>query len=249
MMSHPLAHLPFSDVVRVLCLPTEEGEALILQRLHDLGVAFPRDTEYDEERGFLIVEGGGQDCGTVHALDEWEDDFEETGFPEDMMDTPGRGLAGLLEMTAGLDEYPEDILNGGQSTVEDADAVVLIENIEFTSVCRHHLLPFTGFAHVGYLPKDGLLVGASKLPRVVQALGRRPQIQEDLTIQIGKSLREAVDPVGTGVIIKAQHMCMACRGVRAHRSRMTTSDFRGVFRDDPTARAEFTGLLALPDRT
>jgi len=125
---------------------------------------------------------------------------------------------------------------------EACDQLIIVRDIGFTSVCEHHLFPFTGKATLAYLPSDNRVVGLSKLPRTVQAFARALQVQERLTRQIADVLEEALKPRGVGVIIEAQHTCASLRGARATGSAMTTSELRGVLRDDPAARAEFFKL-------
>ena len=121
------------------------------------------------------------------------------------------------------------------------DELVLVSDIRFTSLCEHHLLPFRGVAHVGYLPADRLL-GLSKLARLVEVYARRPQVQERLTAQIGDWLRDHLAPRGVGVVIEAEHLCMSLRGIRAEGARTVTSTLHGILRDRPAARNEFLQL-------
>jgi GTP cyclohydrolase I len=121
------------------------------------------------------------------------------------------------------------------------DELVLVSDIGFTSLCEHHLLPFRGVAHVGYLPGDRI-VGLSKLARLVHAFARRPQVQERMTAQVADWLRDHLDPRGVGVVVEAEHLCMSIRGVRADGARTVTSTLYGVLRDRPAARQEFLQL-------
>lgn len=156
-----------------------------------------------------------------------------------LLDTPKRVVKAFGEMTQGYRECPEEIL----STVFDVpyDQVVILRNIEFTSLCEHHLLPFTGTAHVGYIPGNKV-VGLSKLARLVHCFARRLQVQERLTRQIAETLQQCLAPLGTAVIVTAHHQCMSCRGVRQPKGEMVTSSMTGAFRSDATARAEFLAL-------
>ena len=124
---------------------------------------------------------------------------------------------------------------------EGYDELVLVQDIPVQSVCEHHLLPFTGVAHVGYLP-SARIVGLSKLARTVDHFARRPQTQERLTMQIARQLQEQLGPRGVGVVIEAEHTCMTLRGARAHATRTVTSSFLGHLRDEPAARSEFLAL-------
>ena len=122
------------------------------------------------------------------------------------------------------------------------DELVLVSDIRFAALCEHHLLPFRGVAHVGYLPGERI-VGLSKLARLVHAFARRPQVQERMTAQIADWLRDHLDPRGVGVVLEAEHLCMSIRGVRADGSRTVTSTLYGVLRDRPAARHEFLQLV------
>jgi GTP cyclohydrolase I len=150
-------------------------------------------------------------------------------------DTPARVVRALLEMTSG---YEADIgaLLSRTFAVQHSGLVVL-RDIRFASLCEHHLLPFTGIAHVAYIPHHERVVGVSKLARVVDAFARRLQVQERMTDQIVDALVEHLDPLGAAVTVRAQHQCMGCRGVRQPDAVMVTTALRGVLEEDP-ARAE-----------
>ena len=124
----------------------------------------------------------------------------------------------------------------------DYDELVVVSDIPFTSLCEHHLLPFRGVAHVGYLPGDRI-VGLSKLARLVHAFARRPQVQERLTAQVADWLVQHLAPRGAGVVLQAEHLCMSIRGVRADGTRTMTSSLHGLLRDRPATRQEFLGLV------
>jgi GTP cyclohydrolase I len=143
---------------------------------------------------------------------------------------------------SGLNEDPRRHLK----TVfhERYDEVVILRNIEFNSLCEHHLLPFTGRVHVAYLP-GGKVVGLSKLARLVEGYARRPQVQERLTTQIADALWEELAPQGAACVIEAVHTCMTIRGVRRPGSTMVTSALRGIFKDNPASRSEILGLIAV----
>jgi GTP cyclohydrolase I len=160
---------------------------------------------------------------------------------EGLRKTPSRVARAYTEMMAGLNEDPRRHLQ----TVfhERYDEVVLLRDIEFHSLCEHHLLPFTGRVHVAYLP-DGKVVGLSKLARLVEGYARRPQVQERLTTQIADALWEELNPQGAACVIEAVHTCMTIRGVRKPGSTMVTSALRGVFKDNPSSRAEVLALIA-----
>ena len=159
---------------------------------------------------------------------------------EGLLRTPNRVARAYAEMMAGLKINPRDHLK----TVfhERYQEVVLLRDIEFNSLCEHHLLPFTGRAHVAYLP-DGKVVGLSKLARLVDGYARRPQVQERLTTQIADALMEELQPVGAACVIEAVHTCMTIRGVKKHGSTMVTSELRGIFKKNPASRAEILSLM------
>lgn len=156
---------------------------------------------------------------------------------EALQDTPRRVAGAFAEMLAprafNLTSFPND---------EDYDELVVARGIPFQSLCEHHLLPFTGFAHVGYLPSDRIL-GLSKLARVVEMFSRRLQVQERMTQQIANWLGEQLAPRGVGVVVEAEHLCISLRGVRAHGTSTVTSAVRGILRDDARSRAEFMALV------
>ncbi len=159
---------------------------------------------------------------------------------EGLADTPRRVADMYAEVFAGLSIDPAEYLKVGFE--EHHKEMVLLRDIPFTSVCEHHLLPFVGKAHVGYIPA-GRIVGLSKLARVVDAFARRPQLQERLTSQIADMIEEEVHPKGVGVVIEAQHFCMIIRGVKKPGSTMVTSAMRGLFRNNPPTRAEFLQFI------
>lgn len=123
-----------------------------------------------------------------------------------------------------------------------ANQLIVVNNIEFSSTCAHHLLPFFGIAHVGYIP-NRKMIGLSKIPRIVDHFAKRPQVQERLTAQIAAYLKDLLSAHGVAVVIAARHTCMACRGVRQHNGHMTTSEMRGVFLTSSSARAEFMEMI------
>ena len=159
---------------------------------------------------------------------------------EGLLKTPNRVARAYGELMAGLQYDPKQHLR----TVfrERYDEVVLLRDIEFHSLCEHHLLPFTGRAHVAYLP-DGKVVGLSKLARLVEGFARRPQVQERLTTQIADALMEELAPIGSACVIEAVHTCMTIRGAKKHGSVMVTSALRGIFKENPASRAEILSLM------
>jgi GTP cyclohydrolase I len=159
---------------------------------------------------------------------------------EGLVQTPNRVARAYGELLAGLQENPRRHLK----TVfhERYDEVVLLRDIDFHSLCEHHLLPFTGKAHVAYLP-DGKVVGLSKLARLVEGYARRPQVQERLTTQIADALMEELNPIGAACVIEATHTCMTIRGAKKPGSVMVTSALRGIFKENPSSRAEMLSLI------
>ncbi len=159
---------------------------------------------------------------------------------EGLIKTPNRVARAYGELMAGLQEDPKRHLK--TVFTEDYDEVVLLRDIEFHSLCEHHLLPFTGRAHVAYLP-DGKVVGLSKLARLVEGYARRPQVQERLTTQIADALMEELAPIGAACVIEATHTCMTIRGAKKHGSTMVTSALRGIFKENPSSRSEVLQLM------
>ncbi|MFK8848212.1 GTP cyclohydrolase I FolE [Streptomyces sp. Ac-502] len=160
---------------------------------------------------------------------------------EGLLETPARVARAYKEILAGLRQEPEDVL----TTTFDLghDEMVLVKDIEIVSLCEHHLLPFHGVAHVGYIPADtGKITGLSKLARLVEVFARRPQVQERLTTQIADSLMRILEARGAIVVIEAEHMCMSVRGIRKPGAKTTTSAVRGQLRDS-TTRSEAMSLI------
>jgi GTP cyclohydrolase I len=159
---------------------------------------------------------------------------------EGLQETPARVARMYAEVFAGLHRDPREYLQ--KTFAQKYDEMVLVKDIQFESMCEHHLLPFFGRAHVAYLP-NGRIVGLSKLARVVEALARRPQVQERITEDLADLLMTELDARGVGVILEATHTCMTVRGVRKPDSVTTTSAMRGSFRDSPSSRAELLSLV------
>jgi len=159
---------------------------------------------------------------------------------EGLLKTPERAAQALEFLTSGYRMSVEKILNGALFTVT-YDEMVIVKDIEFFSLCEHHLLPFYGKVHVAYIPRDKV-VGLSKIPRIVDMFARRLQLQERMTQQIAQSLEEAINPLGVGVISEARHFCMMMRGVEKQNSKTITSAMEGVFLEDLRTREEFLRL-------
>ena len=156
---------------------------------------------------------------------------------EGLVKTPERVARAILDTTAGYYEDPEAILRGAMFK-EDYSQMVIVKDIDFYSLCEHHILPFFGKVHVAYIP-NGYITGLSKIARVVECFARRLQVQERLTVQIRDSIQQALNPAGVAVVIEASHTCMQMRGVEKQRSVTTTSAFTGLFLSDPRTRDEF----------
>jgi GTP cyclohydrolase IA len=159
-----------------------------------------------------------------------------------LRDTPGRVARAYAEQFSGMRQRPEEVL----STVFDADhdEMVLVRDIEVYGTCEHHLTPFIGVAHIGYIPNEkGQITGLSKLARLVDIYARRPQVQERMTSQVADALTSTLEPRGVIVVIEAEHLCMTMRGVRKPGARTVTSAVRGIFRDSDSTRAEAMSLL------
>jgi GTP cyclohydrolase IA len=160
---------------------------------------------------------------------------------EGLVGTPERVRRMYGELTAGYHVDPDALLNGACFNV-DYDEMVVVRDIEFFSLCEHHLLPFIGHAHVGYLPR-GRVVGLSKIPRIVDMFAKRLQLQERLTVQVADFLMERLEPKGVACVVEATHLCTMMRGVKKQEATMVTSSMTGTFRRDARTRAEFMGLI------
>ena len=160
---------------------------------------------------------------------------------EGLQDTPRRAADALKFLTQGYAQKVSDIVGGAIFTA-DTDEMVIVKNLELYSLCEHHLLPFIGKCHVGYLPRGNVL-GLSKVARIVEVFARRLQLQERLTKQIAGAIDESIGGLGVGVVIEAQHLCMMMRGVQKQNSVMTTSCMLGEFRTNSKTRSEFLSLI------
>lgn len=161
---------------------------------------------------------------------------------EGLQETPVRIARAYEELLAGYRMNPVELINNALFDV-DYDDMVLVRDIEFYSLCEHHMLPFVGRAHVAYIPK-GKVLGLSKIPRIVDLFSRRLQVQERMTRQIADFLCSSLDPLGAGVVVEALHMCSTMRGVKKHDARMTTSTMVGSFRSNPATRQEFLDSIS-----
>lgn len=160
---------------------------------------------------------------------------------EGLRDTPKRAAAALEFLTHGYQQSLEQIVNGALFTSNN-DEMIVVKHIELYSLCEHHLLPFIGKCHVGYIP-GGKILGLSKVARIVDMYARRLQVQENLTQNIAQAIQQVTGAIGVGVVIEAQHLCMMMRGVEKQNSIMTTSVMLGLFREDSRTRSEFLTLI------
>jgi GTP cyclohydrolase I len=174
------------------------------------------------------------------VLDQLVDDSGRDG----LANTPERVEKALRFLTSGYHTDVRQVVNGALFEVK-YDEMVIVKDIEFFSLCEHHLLPFFGKVHVAYLPK-GRVIGLSKIPRIVDVFARRLQIQERLTQEIAQSIQKMIDPIGVGVICEARHFCMMMRGVEKQHSGAVTSAMLGAFRNRKTTRDEFLALVGRP---
>lgn len=161
---------------------------------------------------------------------------------EGLLKTPNRVARMFDELTAGYHIDPVALINGAIFSV-DYDEMVVVKDIDFHSLCEHHMLPFYGRAHVAYIP-NGKVVGLSKIPRIVEMFARRLQIQEQMTAQIANFIQETLEPTGVAVVVEGAHMCAMMRGVKKANTKMTTSKMLGAFREDDKLRAEFMAHIA-----
>ncbi|MEE2876350.1 MAG: GTP cyclohydrolase I FolE [Candidatus Neomarinimicrobiota bacterium] len=160
---------------------------------------------------------------------------------EGLKKTPSRVAKSWMTFAQGYRQVPEDVVGDAVFT-EKCDEIVALKDIDFFSLCEHHLLPFKGIAHVGYLPGEKI-IGLSKIPRIVEVFARRLQVQERLTQQIADALQSVLTPKGVAVVVEAEHLCMQMRGVEKKSSYMITSAVRGAFRENEKTRGEFLAII------
>ncbi len=180
----------------------------------------------------------------VRTLILWAGDDPDR---EGLLDTPARVARAYKELFSGYESDPREYLKRTFDEVGGYDELVVLKDIRVVSFCEHHMLPFLGKAHVGYLPRKRV-VGISKLARVVHGFSRRLQIQEKLTAQVAEAIQDILEPKGVGVVVVSEHSCMTMRGVNTPGSRLTTSHLLGEVRDDPRTRQEFFELVRSVDR-
>lgn len=204
-----------------------------------------RSAEYAD----MIIADQGKLEGVIFATNEQVEEavrvilrnIGEDAEREGLLRTPGRVAKMYAELTAGYQIDLDALINDAIFTV-DYDEMVLVKDIDFYSLCEHHLLPFYGRVHVAYIPQ-GKVIGLSKIPRIVEMYARRLQIQERMTAQIADCIDAALQPQGVAVVVEGVHMCSVMRGVKKANAKMITSAMRSVFRTDPKTRAEFMGHM------
>lgn len=192
------------------------------------------DTWYTFPWERAVKEDGPED-NITRLLQFIGEDVKRNG----LLETPKRVVASYKELFAGYHINPKDLIKTFES---DCDEMVLVRDIEFCSMCEHHMLPFIGKGHIAYIP-SGRVIGVSKLARILECYSRRLQNQERITQQVTKALDTYLSPKGSACVLEAKHLCMACRGVGKQHSVMVTSSLTGAFRDKPEARAEFMQLI------
>jgi len=195
----------------------------------------------DEERVKPPAPAFGSADEIEHAVHTLLTEIGEDPSRQGLVDTPNRVRRMYAELTDGYRTDPDAVINGACFDVE-YDEMVVVRDIEFYSLCEHHLLPFHGRAHVGYLPR-GRVIGLSKIPRIVDMYAHRLQVQERMTQQIAQAIETVLAPKGVGVVAHASHLCMMMRGVQKQNSSTMTSCLLGAFRSDSRTRNEFLGLV------
>ena len=176
-----------------------------------------------------------------NAVKEILKEIGENPKRDGLIDTPNRVMKLYKELTRGYNEEPDDVVNDAIYKL-DYDEMVIVKDIEYYSLCEHHILPFFGKCHVAYIPK-GRVIGLSKIPRIVDVYARRLQVQERMTVQIANYLNEKVKPKGVAVVVNGFHLCMAMRGIMKADANMLTSSMLGAFRNDERTRLEFLSLI------
>ena len=196
-----------------------------------------RAGEPQQLRGLL----GPDPDATAELIRELLAEIGEDPGREGLVRTPQRVAHSLTELTAGMRQTVDEVVGHGVFK-EDISEMILVKDIEFYSLCEHHMLPFYGRIHVGYIP-DGKIIGLSKIPRIVDVFSRRLQVQERMTVQIAEAIEQILQPKGVGVVAEGKHLCMMMRGVQKQNSSTTTSCLRGTFQTDPKTRNEYLSFV------
>lgn len=253
----PVAAL-VANKLNLQILDTPQDGCLVVDDLIDTGATFQKFGGYNCDALYRKNYSPADVAPQAHTVNDWlsfpweKHDGEPTDgitrllqyigedpTREGLQETPKRFVKAFKEMTEGYNQNPKQILS---TTFNEArDQMIVVKDIEFVSMCEHHLAPFRGIVTVGYIP-DGKVVGLSKIPRLVDAYAHRLQIQERFTQEIADSISDILTPMGVGVLVTAHHSCMGNRGIRKHGASMTTSAMLGVFRDNPETRQEFMNL-------
>lgn len=215
------------------------------EQTNPLNQAVTKPVALAENRSRAHSQGSSDDNGKIEsAVRQILEAIGEDPEREGLLDTPARFARMFQEITAGHNQDPAKQIS--VEFLEEKAGVVLVKDISFSSTCEHHLLPFTGLAHVAYLPREGRITGLSKLARVVEMASKRLQVQERLTAQIADAIESTLDPLGVFVMMEAEHTCMVLRGIKKRGSKTTTMDARGVYKMDDAARAELLTLINRP---
>ena len=201
--------------------------------------------EFDDDFDIQELDSANMDFESIrNAVIEVIKGVGEDPEREGLRNTPDRVSRMYAELLSGYSADPEKIINGALFHI-NYDEMVLVRDIEFYSLCEHHMLPFLGRAHVAYLPA-GKVIGLSKIPRIVDMYARRLQVQERMTRQIADLLQQTLEPQGVAVVVEAMHLCSMMRGVKKHDARMTTSAMHGAFRANLATRQEFLENISRP---
>jgi len=243
---------------RIRLVDNPDDAEVIIDDIYDSGATYERFAAYDLPFVVLIDKRQYNVTWVVFPWENRTDDDESITdnvvrmlqyIGEDptrggLLETPKRVVKALAEMCSGYGKDPKAALKVFEDGAESCDQIVIVKDIPIYSMCEHHMLPFFGIAHVGYIP-NGKVVGLSKIPEVVDIFARRLQVQERLTNQVADALYEHLNPKGVGVVINARHMCMEARGKRKSGSSTTTSALRGALVEEQSCRAEFFSLIKL----
>jgi GTP cyclohydrolase I len=210
-----------------------------LKEAHPVNIHLPASRPADDQASALPRPTQEQAEDAIRTLLRWAGDDPDR---EGLVDTPKRVANAYREWFCGYEDDPVELLARSFEEVEGYDEMVVLRDIRLESMCEHHMCPIIGKAHIAYLP-NGRVVGISKLARVVEAYGKRLQIQEKMTAQIANTLLDVLKPKGVAVVIEAVHQCMTTRGVHKTGVSMVTSRMLGAFRDDPSTRREFMAMI------